>query len=581
MLAVDKMCDIIEESDIEYVFGIQGGITYRLFNALGRRGKVKLVIARHEQSAALMAAAYGRLTGKPAILMGQGPFIASSGAFGILEAYMCGYPMIVIADAVTNSFGQKGMIQSGTGEYGSYDLQGVLKTMTKHVGLATTPKQAIHGLQDAIKHTTAGRKGPTGLVIYQPEVYEEFDEEEAPLVYSTNSYISEPDSIPSKARLDQVADYILQAENPVIIAGNGVHMSQAYEELKAFSEQIGAPVATTYKGKSVIEENHKLAVGMMGDYGQLTANTAIGKADLILVLGSKLGASDTSSENLGLINPKMQKIIQFDIDEHRAGWTYPVSSTVIGDLKLTLPELMKSLAPKILADEISTRMKKVSTFKDSIGYFSSEDALHESSPVYPQRIIGLLNEMLPEDVFLTMDAGSNRAWTTHLYQCKSAGSILVPGGIAGMGSGIPFAVAAKMVYPDRQVVSIIGDGGMGMTNNVISTSVQYNLPIIVIVMNDSRLGMPAARQGDDRISTDFIDTDFAKIAEGYGANGVRVENSQDLKEAIKAGLESNITTVIDVRIDVNQKYTIIQPITEEMQKYKKGEVNPYTENAFF
>jgi acetolactate synthase-1/2/3 large subunit len=579
-LAVDKICDIIEESGIEYVFGIQGGITYRIFNTLGRRKKVKLIIARHEQSASMMAAAYGRITGKPAILMGQGPFIASSGAFGILEGYLCGYPMLVIADAVTNNFGQKGMIQSGSGEYGSYDLHGILKTMTKYTALATTPKQAIQGIQLAIKHASTGRMGPAGLVIHQPDVFEEYKENEPPYIYDLQKYMVDSHNMPTAQQLQTVVELIKSANNPVIIAGNGVHMSRAYDELEQFSNMLGAPVATTYKGKSAIAETHPLALGMMGDYGQLVANKMISEADLLIVLGSKLGPSDTSQENLGLVNPQTQKLIQMDIDPHRAGWTYPIDASLIGDLKLTLASLIASISEDLDEERSTRRKKEVMKAKAELPYHHCQEMQHESSPVYPQRIIGILNEVLPDNAFLLMDAGSNRSWTAHLYKCKLAGSILVPGGIAGMGSSVPAAVAIKLVHPDRPVVCVIGDGGMAMTNNAISTAMQYDLPIIVVVMNDSRLGMPAARQGDDRISTDFIDTDFAKIAQGYGAYGVRID-SKKLKDEMVKALKGKVTTVIDVRLDTSQKYTSIQPFPASMQVYKKKESNPYTENSFF
>ncbi|MBB6454576.1 acetolactate synthase-1/2/3 large subunit [Salirhabdus euzebyi] len=581
--AVDVMCDLIEEAEIEYVFGIQGGITYRLFNALGRRGKVKLIIARHEQSAAIMAATYGRLTGKPAILMGQGPFIASSGGFGIIEAYLSGYPLIVISDAVTNSFGQKGMIQSGSGEYGSFDLLGILRKMTKYTGLATTPKQAIQGLQQAIKHACTDRKGPAGLVIYQPEVYEEFNENEPPYLYGMSGYICETQkSSPNDEQIKKAFELIGNAERPVIIAGNGIHMSNSYAELKEFCELTSIPVATSYRGKSVLNEDHPLALGMLSDYGQLVANTIVGEADLIISLGCRLGPSDTAQENPALINPQKQKIIQVDIDPHRAGWTFPIDLSLIGDLKATLQKFNEN-ASSIVNQVVATQRKeRVQKYKKELGYFEDPFTTIDSSPVYPQRIIGILNEVLPKDAFLMTDAGTNRAWTAHLYQSKTAGSVVVPGGIAGMGSGPPAAVATKIVNPDKCVVAVVGDGGMAMTANSISTSVQHNCPVVLIVMNDSRLGMPSARQGKKTIATHFTDTNFADIAKGYGAKGVRIKDSTQFKSALIDAINSNVTTVLDVIIDVERNYTKeINAVTEKMKKYKKVEANPYDENAFF
>ena len=263
--ASEQICDVLIEAGIEHVFGIPGGGTSVIWNSLSsRQGRINTILVRHEQAASCMADMYGRLTGKPAGLIGQGPFIGSSGTFGILEAFLSCSPMLVLTDtSEANTFGQHGHYQSGTGEHGSYDLPGMLRAASKYVTYAVTPEEAVQGVQLAIKHATSGKPGPACVVMRTAAISGEVNPERIPKIYPTESYLRASLSTPPRTEIEKAAEFLLKASYPVLIVGNGVHVSKAYTELRQIVELLGMPVATSYKGKSTFPETHHLAVGMM------------------------------------------------------------------------------------------------------------------------------------------------------------------------------------------------------------------------------------------------------------------------------------------------------------------------------
>jgi len=535
------------DAGVDHAFGMPGGGTTDIFHALyEKQDKFKVILVRHEQTAACMADMYGRLARKPAVLLGQGPFISSSGSFGILEAYMSSSPMLVLTDTSDKEvYGQHGTYQSGTGEYGSFDIVGILRSISKYTTLATTPTEAVQGTQLAIKHATAGRPGPACVVSRNNAFAREIDPESTPRIYPTQGYLSASPTIPPRENVAKVVDLLLESRKPVIIAGNGVHTSRAYQELRELAELLGIPVATSYKGKSAIPEVHPLALGVMGTFGQKVANSVIAEADLLLVAGCHLAPSDTKYESLEMINPARQKIVQIDIEPRNAGWVFPVDMALIGDLRLTLQEIIETLQHKSLAGA-KERTEALQERKCQEGFFESPEIYSDASPLLPQRIVREINQAVDPSTIITLDAGNNRLWMTHFFKSLQEGTFFCPGGIAGMGWGPSAALAAKLLYPQRGVLSVSGDGGFAMTLHILSTAVQYNLPVVFVVMNDSDLGMIRDIQKGKALFTQFAATDFARIAEALGCHGLRVEQPGQLTPAIKEALKGTMPTVIDV-----------------------------------
>ena len=553
----EKICDVLVEAGIDYVFGIPGGGTSPIWNALfDKQDRIKTFLARHEQSAGCMADMYGRMTGKPGVLMGQGAFIASCGAFGILEGYLFGSPMLVITDTSDAGFSQHGNYQSGTGEYGSFDIVGILRSMSKYVTYAVTPEEAVHGVQLAIKHARAGRPGPACVVMRTNAAFEEFDSEKSPRFHNTSGYLKESLGIPPAEDIERVAHLLMDSQHPVIIAGSGVHASKAYEELGELAELLGAPVATSYRGKSAFPEIHPLALGMMGTFGQKVANSVIADADLILVAGCRLSPSDTKFETPQLIDPSRQRIIQIDIDPRNTGWTYPVEIGLVGDLKAVLAQLLSTL--KELAEGKPThtreRLEALEKRKKEEGFFEAPELYSDASPLLPQRIVREIEEAVDASTIITLDAGNNRLWTSHFLRSKEVRTVFCPGGIAGMGWGPSAALTAKLLHPDRPVLSVSGDGGFAMVVHVLSTAVQYHLPIVFLVMNNAGLGMVRDGQRGKVFATDFIETDFAQIAQAFGCQGVSVRKAEQLGPAIKEAFQASVPTVIDVATSRSEPY---------------------------
>ncbi|MDO9333675.1 MAG: thiamine pyrophosphate-binding protein [Dehalococcoidales bacterium] len=555
--ACEKIIDILIEAGVDYIFGIPGGGTIPIWDALyGRQDKIKAVLCRHEQTAACMADAYGRLTGKPAVLMGQGAFIASNGAFGILESYLYGSPMLVLTDTSEGGISQHGTYQSGTGEYGSFDIVNMMRGMSKYTTYAVTPEEAVHGVQLGIKHAITGRPGPACVIMRNTAITGEFNPQRNPRVHPTAGYLKVTQSLPLPDDVKKVSQAIISARHPVILAGSGVHASKAYDELKELAELLGIPVATSYRGKSAFPEVHPLGLGMIGTFGQKVANDLVAQADLLLIAGCRLSPSDTKSESPNLIDPTRQKIIQIDIDPRNSGWVFPVETSLIGDLKLVLQQLTTSIK-RITGGELTETQARISSVvkaKQAASAFSAPEMSSDTSPILPQRIVSEIEKAVDDTGLITLDAGDNRLWMAHFYRSKVAGSVFCPGGVAGMGWGPPAALAVKLLYPDRPVLSVSGDGGFAMVTHVLSTALQYKLPIVFLVMNNSCLGMIRDGQRGKIVCSEFIDTDFAAIARAYGCNGVRIDKPEALAPAIKKAFKATIPTVIDVITSTSEPY---------------------------
>ena len=515
-----------------------------------------------------MAEGYGRVTGKPAVLLGQGPFIATNGGEPIIEAYLSGTPMIIISDASINHFSQHGVYQSGTGDYGSYDLRQIMGGMTKYVAYATTPKEMVQGVQLAYKHAISGRPGPTCVIIKDPSALGPVDLKAAPAVYSTDRYLNVAKPVAPADAIERAAELILASQRPVIVSGNGVHQGQAYAELQELAELLGAGVATSYRGKGTFSETHPLGLGVMGLFPEPTANAVVAESDLIIAVGCRLAPSDTANENPLLIDPNRQKIVQIDIEPRNLGWTFPVDEGLVGDARLVLRQLMDILRKPKSKIPTQERIEFIARRKVEENYFQDPESESNASPTRPERILAEINKALEPNAIISLDAGNNRVWTTHYYQVKQAGAMLIPGGTAGMGWGPPAIIGAKIAHPERQCVSISGDGGFGLSIQAFPTAVDLQLPIVFIVMNDSGLGMVMRGQGDKLIASEYRPTDYARLAEAYGGRGYRVGSPEELGPALQAALADNIPSVIDVTIDPKVDYLKLRAINLVSYQYR-------------
>ena len=545
--AKDQIVRILEEAGVEYVFGLPGGGTMAIFDAL-YDSRIKPILVRHEGTAAVMADAYGRITGRPAVIMGQGLFMGSNATFGIMESFLSSSPMVVLTDTSDGDLAQHPSNQSGAGEYGSIDLPAIFKAMTKYTTVATTPKEAAIGAQLALKHAISGRPGPTAVVMRSASIIGEVDLEHPPFIHDTAGYLNMGRTQAMPADVERAASLLAEAKRPVIVAGNGARMGGAGESIRAFAEAWGIPVATSYKGKSILEETHPLALGMAGVYGTKAANTAVAEADVVLVVGAMLRWQDTLREKPTVWNPKAQKIIQIDVDPRNTGWTFPVDVGLVGDAGAVMEQIVQASGADG-GDTAQRRASAVAAMKEQSNYYNDPTMFEDSSPVTPQRLVRLLHEHLDPESLITLDAGNNRVWMSLMYQSRAPESIFAPGGTAGMGWALPAALAVKLARPEKPAVAVTGDGGFMMAVQALSTAVQYNIPMTCVVMNDSSLGMVRQHQGDRVIVSEFTEIDHAALAKSFGADGVQVTDSKDLPDALRQAQASDKPFVVDVVID--------------------------------
>ena len=553
MRTVDKIVDVLEEAGIDHVFGLPGGDTGQIFKALyDKQDRIRVVLARDEQTAACMADMYGRLTGKPGVFMAQGCYAASTGLFGVIEAGLGSSPMLVITDITTYGVPPgHGSLQCGGGEYGNFDIAAIFKATCKFTAVAHSPGEGVQAVQRAIKHAVTGRPGPTAAVLAIESLRGEITDETFPRIYDTRGYMRNAPTVPHPGDIERAVQHLLAAQRPVIVAGNGVHAAKGYAELQAVAEALGIPVATSTLGKGAFAEAHPLALGGMGIFGSPVANKVVSEADLVFIVGCRLKGPDTITESPHLIDPRRQTLIQLDVEPRNAGWVFPIELGLIGDAKATLAQLNEALLDANgtrppYADR--PRFARLQADKQALDYFDDTYSASAAVPILPQRLARELSDTLDADAIVCADAGNNRVWMLRYFQTQQAGNYFGTYGIAGMSWSLPAALTAKLLHPDRQCVSVCSDG-FAMQNHVLSTALQYDAPVTYVVMNDAQLGMVRQGQGDQPVASEFVRTDWSAVAQGYGCVGLRVRQPQDIRPAVREALSGQKPAVVDVTID--------------------------------
>ncbi|MHA1725294.1 MAG: thiamine pyrophosphate-binding protein [Promethearchaeota archaeon] len=553
---IDLVADILIDAGIDHAFGLPGGVTQFMMEGCFKKGdKMKTITARHEASAAAMADMYGRITGKPGLLLGQGIWIGSNGAFGIMEAFFAGSPMLIITDVSDwDNMSLKGTYQCGTGDYGCVNLPEIFRSMTKYTTYATSPIDVVYGVQTAIKHAVSGRPGPTcvltklsslGGVIEDPSSL-------AVPIYPMEGFLNvSPPSI-SARNAERIAELLISANRPVMICGRGVHVSRAYAEVREIAELVGIPVATSYMGKSSIPEVHDLALGVMGGRGQKLATEMIQKADVILAVGTALAPENTLNCSKEFINVEEQKLIHIDIDPRNAAWTYPATIGVTSDAKIALRTIIDFIKKKNPQIDVQKRIEDLQVIKKApeTEFFMNKFSNSDKLPFEPERVVKEINELIGEDDLVVLDAGNNRIWFCSLFKSKKERQVIAPGGAAGMAWSPNAAIAAQLLHDRGKVVSIVGDGGMLMALYTIETVKALNIPLLFIVFNNASLGnVRDFFSRKSRALAEYPNTNFADIATAIGIDGIRVENLEQLRPALEKGLKAEKPTLIDIVVN--------------------------------
>jgi len=549
----DIVADIMIEAGIEYVFGMPGGSNMFIFDPLfDRKDKIKTVLVRNEQCASEMADMIGRLTGKPAAILAQGAWLASSGGMGVLEAFHAGSPMLILAEF--SDYGglvQHMPYQCGSGEYGSSDFRSIFKGMTKFTTVAHSPSEFIHGVQLAIKHSVTGKPGPAAVIARWNVVTSEVDPDTiTPPLWGVESMSGrlniEPPCLSTES-VDKISDYLINAEDPLMVCGMGVHMGKAYEEVQELAELIGIPVATSTLGKSAIAETHDLALGCTGNFGQAAANAKVRQADLIFAVATGLAPENNKMLAIDWINPKKQKIVQIDIEPLNIGFTYPIEYGATTEVKRGLRLLIDAIKDKKPGIDTAARTETIKKHKADNAYFEDAQLTSDESPIAPERVVNDLHACVGDDDLIVLDGGNNRVWMGKYFQTKKAGQVIAPGGVTPIGWSVTAGLAAQMHCKDRKVVSVLGDGGMTLQLYGLEMARDYGLPATFVVMNNSCLGNVMDYQPDDRrLATEYPEPNLAEIARAIGIEGYKVENAEDVKGALQEALQSDKPSLVDI-----------------------------------
>jgi acetolactate synthase-1/2/3 large subunit len=559
MTGADAVARVIATLDPAIVVGMPGGHMIRVFDALrDRQDTIRTMLLREESLATVMAEAYGRLTGKPMVVMGQGAWVLGNAGIGIMEAHLGSSPMLLLIDATEGgSYSHHGPYQSGLGDYGAYDIVAGFRAITKRTFVANDPVQAAQLTQLAIKHAMTGEPGPVAVVFHSRALINPVEAADAKRIYFNRSYNGPGQRPAAAAEVERAAALIADARRPVIVAGSGVRLSQgAGQALLDFAKTAGIPVATTSAGKGVFPESDALGLGVMGTFGRAAANAVVGSADLVLAVGTKLGATDTVEETPALIDPTRQTMLQIDIEPLNAGWTFPVDLQLVGDAAATLTAL--TALTGLVGTHPGDGVARVTAARQTAAVDASSAT--PGAQLSARRAVQVLSEELPAEAVVTCDAGENRLFMLHDFVVRPGGSFMQPTSGGGMGYAVPAAMAAA-VEGSRPAVAVCGDGGFSMVLHGLMSAIENELNLTVVVLDNQALGWVLHGQGERPFASEFARFDLAGIAAAIGCHASEVSEEGELRKALQVAADHRGVSVVAVRTSLQDKFSdVVSPL---------------------
>lgn len=547
MSGAQAVVEALQREGVQAVFGYPGGANMPIYDALYdfqsfqftplNEKSFRHVLARHEQSAAHMADGYARASGRTGVCMATSGPGATNLLTGLATAYMDSSPVVAIT-------GQVPSFMIGSDAFQETDIVGMATSVTKYTFQPLRVKDVPYSIKAAFYLATNRRPQPV-LVDIPKDVQQGEDEVEFPEHVDFPNYQPLPD--PDPMIVKTIARSIMDAKRPVILAGGGVKMANAYHELQAFAELLIAPVVTSFMGKGAFPENHPLSLGCMGMHGSERTNKLIPECDILVVIGSRL--SDRTTGKIEKFAPNT-KVIHIDADKAEIGKNHklPVVS-LVADAKKALQALTRELEASMVGSERDTWVKRT----QEVMVMAKTELDGNGSYLSGTETIRMLRRFLPPKAIVATEVGQHQMWCEQHFQVIEPRTFLSSGGLGTMGFGFPAALGAKVACPDVPVFDIAGDGSFQMTENSLATSIEEDIPVTVVILNNRMLGMVAQWQRffyNRRYSAVKLgrSPDFVKLAQSYGAEGVRVETLMDLETAVNRAMRSPVTTVIDVPI---------------------------------
>jgi len=527
----------LEKEGVKEVFGLPGGANLPMYDEL-YKSNIRHILVRHEQSAAHMADGFGRVSRKAGVCFATSGPGATNIITGLATAQADSAPMIAVT-------GQVPVKMIGRDAFQESDIIGISNPIVKY---AFQPREASEIPEVVKKGFYIAETGRPGAVLI--DIPKDVQQNEAEMIFPDEVRIRgyHPWADPDVLETERAIDLLLSAQRPIILAGGGVIISTAFSELQTLAEMLMIPVVTTFKGKGAFPENHALSLGPIGMHGHAEANKLMVEADCVLAIGTRF-----SDRSVGTFEEfeKNLKIIHMDVDPAEIGKNQTTHVAVVGDVKASLRIMVKLLIKRALKkSDDNVWIKHVNEVRD---YWRQNLKIHPGE-MGAAKILRKLREVLPKEAIVTTEVGQHQMWASLFFDVIHPGTFFSSTGLGTMGWGFPAAIGAKTARPDVPVVDIAGDGSFNMTENSLATSVLENLPVIVFLVNNYSLGMVAQWQRTfyDRrmIGVDQKNCpDYVKLAESYGAQGIRAQSLDELGKAIKAGLKSDVATVIDIPID--------------------------------
>lgn len=546
---IDKGCKLkvsdlfikaLENEGVEYIFGIPGEENLDLLNSL-KKSSIKLVLTRHEQGAGFMAATYGRLTGKVGVCLSTlGP-----GATNLVTpaayANLGGMPMLMIT-------GQKPIKKSKQGRFQIIDVVNMMKPITQYSKQIVNGNNVASTIRECFKIALYERPGAVHIELPEDIAKEEVEEELYP-VHRARYPVARDESLLNALEL------MYDAKMPLILIGAGANRTRIGSAMKDFIDILGIPFFMTQMGKGVVDEFHPLYLGTAALSANDYLHCAIDRADLIINIGH-----DIIEKPPFFMEEGGTKVIHINFSPSNVDSTYFPQLDVVGDIACNLAALTKIAQKQVhwdfsyflrIKDESQTHIVKY--FKD------------ERFPILPQRALKDIRDVLPKDGILTLDNGIYKIWFARNYKCFLPNTLLLDNALATMGAGLASAMAAKIVHPDKKVITVCGDGGFMMNAQELETAVRLGLDLVVIILNDNAYGMIKWKQqgmGFENFGLDYNNPDFVLYAKAYGAMGYRPSSCKEFQEILSDVIDCKGVHLIDLAVDYSLNHEILNELLE-------------------
>ncbi|RKZ91364.1 MAG: acetolactate synthase large subunit [Gammaproteobacteria bacterium] len=536
MKASELFIRSLENEGVEYIFGIPGEENLDVMDAL-LDSKIQFITTRHEQGAAFMADVYGRLTGQAGVCLATlGPG-ATNLITGVADANMDHAPLVAIAgQASTNRLHKE--------SHQVLDLEAMFLPITKYATRIVGPEVIPEIVRKAFKVAQTEKTG--ACFIEFPENIAKMDVEDTPLRVK---HAMPPE--PAAEQVKRAAELISNAENPIILAGNGVVRAKASKALADFAQQLGIPVANTFMAKGVIPFRHPMALGSVGLQSNDYANCGFANADVIICVGY-----DMVEYHPYLWHPSRDRtIIHIDTTHAEVDAHYSVILGVIGNINHSLNRIAAQTAPH--------QDNTMRTLRDGLIKEMNQHRDDSEFPVKPQKIIWDLRTAMDLEDIVICDVGAHKMWMSRMFRCEHPNTCIISNGFASMGIAVPGAIAAKLAYPDRKVIAVTGDAGFLMNSQEIETAMRLNIAIVILIWNDASYGLIEWKQKNQFGRTSnvkFTNPDFVQYAQSFGAHGVKIEQTEQLMPALQQALQRDTVTIIDCPVDYRENLKLTETL---------------------